>query len=252
MLKPQVVQQLIQGYGAPTIAERLKLNLVGTRQEIAQGVAAYGARNAKVTDADLQAYYTENKAQFESPASATVSEASFKDQAKAVAFRNSYTRGDFVSAASKAGGTVSERGDVTAGDGKLSEELNAAVFSARSLKDAADGSLSDVVKVGERYSVLYVTDLKPAETRSFAEVRDQIEPVVLAQEKGSEGQTFLDAQIKTLKPTDKLKDVLAAQEKRVAAQAPKAPATPAEDGAATDGAKTDAAKTDATPPTSDK
>lgn len=80
ILKPQVVQQIIQGYAAPTIAERLKLNLVGTRQEIAQGVAAYGARNAKVTDADLQAYYTENKAQFESPASATVSEASFKDQ----------------------------------------------------------------------------------------------------------------------------------------------------------------------------
>ncbi|GGR89308.1 peptidylprolyl isomerase [Deinococcus sedimenti] len=239
ILKPQVMQQLIQGYAAPSIAERLKLNLVGTRQEIAQGVAAYGARGAKVSDADLQAYYTENKAQFESPASATVSEASFKDQAKAVAFRNSYTRGDFVAAASKAGGTVSERGSVTAGDGKLSEELNAAVFTARSLKDAADGSLSDVVKVGDRYSVLYVTDLKPAESQSFADVRDQIEPVVLSQKKGTEGQQFLDAQVKTLKVTDKLKDVLAAQEKRVAAATPKAPATPTKDGA-TDG-KTDAA-----------
>lgn len=49
-----------------------------------------------------------------------------------MAFRGSYTRGDFVSAASKAGGTVSERGTVTAGDGKLSEELNAAVFAAKS------------------------------------------------------------------------------------------------------------------------
>ncbi|WP_155298151.1 peptidylprolyl isomerase [Deinococcus kurensis] len=245
ILKPQVVQQIIQGYAAPTIAERLKLNLVGTRQEIAQGVAAYGARNAKVTDADLQAYYTENKAQFESPASATVSEASFKDQAKAVAFRNSFTRGDFVSAASKVGGTVSERGAVTAGDGKLSEELNAAVFAAKSLKDAADGSLSDVVKVGDRYSVLYVTDLKPAEAKTFAQVRDQIEPVVLGQKKSSEGQTFLDAQVKTLKPTDNLKAVLAAQEKRVAAAAPKTPATPAKD-SGTDG-KTDGAATDTTP-----
>ncbi|GGK94360.1 peptidylprolyl isomerase [Deinococcus radiotolerans] len=243
ILKPQVMQQLIQGYAAPTIAERLKLNVVGTRQEIAQDVAAYGARNVQVTDADLQAYYAENKAQFESPASATVSEASFKDQAKAVAFRSSFTRGDFVSAASKVGGTVSERGSVTAGDGKLSEELNAAVFSAKSLKDAADGSLSDVVKVGDRYSVLYITDLKPAEAKSFADVRDQIEPVVLGQKKSAEGQKFLDAQVKTLKPTDNLKTVLAAQEKRVAAAAPKAPAKDSASGAA-DGAKTDATQPD--------
>lgn len=111
------------------------------------------------------------------------------------------------------------------------------------------------MKVGDRYSVLYVTDLKPAETKSFAEVRDQIEPVVLGQKKSSEGQTFLDAQVKTLKPTDNLKTVLAAQEKRVAAAAPKTPATPAKDSTdgQTDGAAT-TPKTDgsATPPTSDK
>ncbi|WP_221088067.1 peptidyl-prolyl cis-trans isomerase [Deinococcus aquaedulcis] len=236
ILKPQTVQQLIQAYAAPTIAERLKLNLTGTRQELAAALAAYGGRNVKVSAADISAFYAQNKAQYENPASAAVAEANFKDQAGAVAFRNSFSGGNFVTAASKAGGTVSERGTVTAGDGALSEELNAAVFTAKSLKDAGEGSLSDVVKVGERFVVLYVTDLKPATTQPLSAVRDEIEAQVLAQKKSEAGQKFLETQVATLKPTDNLKAVLAAQEKRVAAQTPKAPA------------KTDTPKSDTSTP----
>ncbi|GGS20860.1 peptidylprolyl isomerase [Deinococcus knuensis] len=226
ILKPQVVQQLIQGYAAPTIAERLKLNLTGTQQELAAGIAAYGARNVKVTDAEVQAFYIQNRAQFQTPASGTVSEVSFKDEAAALAFRNSYDgKTDFGRAAVKAAGTLSERGQVTAGDGKLDEALNAAVFEARSLRDAGEGSLTDPVKVGERYSVAYVTDLKPAATEPLSAVKAQIESQVLAQKQSEEGQKFLAAQVATLKPKDNLKAVLAAQEKRVEAAAPKAAPT---------------------------
>ncbi|GGK12417.1 peptidylprolyl isomerase [Deinococcus malanensis] len=223
MLKPQVTQQLISSYAAPQIARSLKLPVTGTRQEKAAAIAAYGSRNVKVTDADVQAFYAQNRAQFESPATATVDEASFKDRSKALVFRNSWNgQGSFASAASKQGGTVSERGSVTAGDGKLGQELNAAVFSARNLKSAGEGSLSDVIKVGERYSVAYVTDLKPAATQPLSAVRDQIESQVLATKRNAAGQEFLAKQVANLNPTDKLKEVLAAQEKRVAAAAPKA------------------------------
>ncbi|ACO45568.1 peptidyl-prolyl cis-trans isomerase [Deinococcus deserti] len=223
MLKPQVTQQLISSYAAPQIARSLKLPVTGTRQEMAAAIAAYGSRNVKVTDADVQAFYTQNKAQFQSPATATVDEASFKDRSKALAFRNTWNgQGSFATAASKQGGTVSERGSVTAGDGKLGQELNAAVFSARTLKSAGEGSLSDVVKVGERYSVAYVTDLKPATTQPLSAVRSQIESQVLATKRNEAGQAFLAKQVAALNPTDKLKEVLAAQEKRVAAAAPKA------------------------------
>ncbi|GGL91642.1 peptidylprolyl isomerase [Deinococcus aerolatus] len=220
LLKPQVLQGVIQTYAAPTLAERLKLPLTGTRQDIAQGLAAYGARDVKVSDADLQAYYTQNKAQFETPASATVAEASFRDRTQALAFRTDWKGGDFTAAAGKAGATVSERGELTAGDGKLSPELEAAVFAAKSLKDAGEGSLSDVVKVGERFSVLYVTDLQPAVTQPLSAVRSQIEPQVLAAKKNEAGQAFLAEQVATLKPTDNLEKVLAAQAKRVAAAGP--------------------------------
>lgn len=220
LLKPQVLQGLIQTYAAPTLAERLKLPLSGTRQDIAQGLAAYGARDVAISDADLQAYYEQNKAQFETPASATVAEASFRDRTQALAFRTDWKGGDFTAAAGKAGATVSERGALTAGDGKLSPELEAAVFGAQSLRDVGEGSLSDVVKVGERFSVLYVTDLEPAVTQPLSAVRSQIEPQVLAAKKNEAGQAFLAEQVATLKPTDNLEKVLAAQTKRVAAAGP--------------------------------
>ncbi|MFN7211022.1 MAG: PfkB family carbohydrate kinase [Aggregatilineales bacterium] len=148
--------------------------------------------------------------------------------------RDLRSEADFAAAAGKAGGTVSERGSVTAGDGKLGEELNAAVFEARSLRDAGEGSLTDPVKVGERYSVAFVTDLKPAATQPLSAVRDQIETQVLAQKKSEEGQKFLDAQVASLKAKNNLEAVLAAQQKRVDAQTPKTPA--AEDSSGKDSA----------------
>ncbi|GHF47737.1 peptidyl-prolyl cis-trans isomerase C [Deinococcus metalli] len=241
ILKPQVVQQLIQGYAAPSIAQKLKLDLAGSRQEVAAGLAAYGARDVKVTDADIQAFYDQNKSQFETPASGTVAEASFKDQAKAVAFQSGWNgSGSFTGAATKGGGTVSEHGAVTAGDGKLGAELNAAVFTAKTLRTAGEGSLSDVVKVGDRYSVLYVTDLKAAATQPLSAVRSQIETQVLASKKQEAGQKFLSEQVATLKPVDKLKDVLAAQAKRVAAATPKTTTPATGSGAATPGSATPA------------
>lgn len=151
---------------------------------------------------------------------------------------------------------------MTAGDSKLSPELEAAVFSAKTLKDAGEGSLSDVVKVGDRYSVLYVTDLKPAVTQPLSAVRGQIEAQVLAAKKNEAGQAFVSKEVAALKPTDNLDKVLAAQAKRVADAEPK-PTAPASDSSTpdsaapagatpADGAPADAAPKDsATPPATD-
>lgn len=220
-LKPQIVQQLISGYAAPAIAQKLKLNLVGTRQEIASALSAYGARDVKVSDSDVQAFYRQNVAQFETPGSATVDEASFATRTQAEAFRTDWDgQGEFVAAATRAGGTVSERGAVTSGDQKLGTELESAVFGP-SLRSAGEGSLSPVVPVGQRFSVAYVTDLKRATTQPLSAVRAQIETQVLATKKGEAGQKFLAEQVAALKPTNRLQAVLDAQAKRVAAAAPK-------------------------------
>jgi peptidyl-prolyl cis-trans isomerase C len=220
-LKPQIVQQLISGYAAPAIAEKLKLDLVGTRQEIASALSAYGARDVKVADSDVQAFYRQNVAQFETPGSATVDEASFATRTQAEAFRTDWDgQGEFVAAATRAGGTVSERGAVTSGDQKLGTELETAVFGPN-LRSVGEGSLSPVVPAGQRFSVAYVTDLKRATTQPLSAVRAQIEEQVLASKKSEAGQKFIAEQVAALKPTNRLQTVLDAQAKRVAAAAPK-------------------------------
>lgn len=246
ILKPQVVETLLQGYAAPLIVQKKNIPLAGTRQELAAGLAAYGARDVQVTDADIQKFYAENRTQFETPASATVSEASFADRAKALAFRQGWNgQGSFVTAATKAGGTVSERGQVSPGTaeapGTLGTELEAAVFTAKSLRPVGEGSLSDVVKVGNRYVVAYVTDLKRAAVQPLAQVRDQIRDQVLAQKKQEAGQTYLTSQVLALNPVNNLQKVLAAQQKRVAAAEPKTPAaqSPATPGASSTQGGTD-------------
>ncbi|GGI92051.1 peptidylprolyl isomerase [Deinococcus wulumuqiensis] len=222
--KPQVVQQLIQGYAAPNIARKLGLSLSGSRQDIAQQLAAYGARDVKVSDADVQAYYRQNIAQYEVPASATLDEASFRDKNQAAAFRTDWNgQGDFVAAASKAGGTVSERGQVSPAPDQTTGEvppLTAAAFG-QNLRSVGEGSLTPVVQVGERYSVGYVRDLVRPTTRPLSEVSDEIRQNLLSSKQAETGQAFLDKQVSALNPKDNLEQVLAAQAKRVAASAPK-------------------------------
>ena len=102
------------------------------------------------------------------------------------------------------------------------------------------------MKSGERFAVLYVTDLKAATTQPLSAVRSQIETQVLSSKKQEQGQTFLTQQVAALKPVDKLKTVLEAQQKRVAAATPK-PTTPATgSGTATPGSTTPATGTPAT------
>ncbi|WP_034385004.1 peptidylprolyl isomerase [Deinococcus sp. YIM 77859] len=240
ILKPQIVEGLIQGYAAPKIVQDKKLALTGTRQELAAGLAAYGARNVQVTDAEIRQYYANNRQQFETPAQATVTEISFPDQNKALAFRQSWNgQGSLATAAAKAGGTVSERGEVSPGTagtpGTLDAALEAAVFTAKDLRPVGEGRLSDVVKVGNRYLVAYVTDLKPAAVQPLAQVRDQIRETVLAEKRNEVGQAYLAKEVAALKPVNNLQKVLAAQEKRLAAAAPQSSAEGKQDAGASSG-----------------
>ncbi|ULH16294.1 peptidyl-prolyl cis-trans isomerase [Deinococcus sp. KNUC1210] len=227
-LKPTIVQQLIQQYAAPIIVKNQKIALAGTRAELLAGLNAYGARDVKVSDADVLAFYNSNQAQFKNPAKATVSEAVFKDKQQALAFRQDFKSGDFTAAASKAGATVSERGAVTEGDQKLNTALDKAVFATTRLQSAGEGSLSDVVENGGKFSLAYVTDLVKSSVKPLASVQDTIRTQLLAQKKSAAGTAFVTTQLKTIKTQDLLSKVLADQTKRVAVVKPTTPgSTPA-------------------------
>ena len=236
-LKPGLVQQLIQQYAAPAIVKAQNLPLVGSRAELLAGLGAYGARDVKVSDSDIEAYYQANQKQYQTPAKATVSEAVFKDKQQALAFRQDFKSGDFTALASKAGGTVAERGAVTEGDKKLADALDKAVFAAGRLQAAGEGSLSDVTENTGKYSVAYVTDLVKAAVRPLAEVKSSISDQLLGQKKQAASAAYITAQMKSVKSQDLLSKVLADQIKRLAVDEPKttAPATP---GTATPGTAT--------------
>ena len=225
-LKPGIVQQLTQQYAAPAIVKAQNLPLVGSRAELLAGLNAYGARDAKVSDADVQAFYAGNKKNFQTTAKATVSEAVFDDKQRALAFRQEFKSGDFTALASKAGATVSERGSVTAGDKKLNDALDKVVFAANRLQAAGEGSLSDVTDTSGKYSLAYVSDLVKASVRPLSEVKTSIYDQLLTQKKQAAATAYVTAQMKTVKTQDLLAQVLAAQTKRLAAEAPKT-STPA-------------------------
>ncbi|WP_425148031.1 peptidylprolyl isomerase [Deinococcus sp.] len=229
-LKPTIVQQLIQQYAAPLIVKTQNIPLAGSRAELLAGLNAYGSKDVKVSDADVLAFYNSNQAQFKNPAKATVSEAVFKDKQQALAFRQDFKGGDFTALASKAGATVSERGAVTEGDQKLNIALGKAVFAANRLQSAGEGSVSDVVDNGGKYSVAYVTDLIKASVKPLTGVQDTIRPQLLSQKKAAAGAAFIAAQLKTMRTQDLLSKVLADQSKRVAAASK--PATPSTPGSA--------------------
>ena len=112
--------------------------------------------------------------------------------------------------------TVAERGQVSGSNQKLDPKLSAAIFSG-SLRSAGEGSLSEVVQVGSRYSVAYVQDLKKAGLRPLSEVRSQIETQVLGSKQAEAAANFMEKHVSALKPVDNLKTVLEEQAKRVAA-----------------------------------
>ena len=122
---------------------------------------------------------------------------------------------------------------MTAGDKKLNDALDRAVFAANRLQAAGEGSLSDVTDTSGRYSLAYVSDLVKASVRPLSEVRTSIYDQLLAQKKQAAATAYVAAQMKTVKTQDLLAQVLAAQTKRLAAEAPKATTPTAPAGSAT-------------------
>ncbi|RTR25644.1 peptidylprolyl isomerase [Deinococcus radiophilus] len=232
MLKPSVVQQLIQEYAAPSIVEKEGIPVVGTRQDLVSGLIAYGGRDVEVTDEELRAAYDERQDQFATPASAVVSEATFPTREEALAFRQDWQGGDFTPAATKAGAIVSERGQIGPDTDVLEPSVLQAIFEG-DLRDVDDVSLSNIVEASDGWKVVAVTELQPGEVLPFEEVRAGLESSLFNEKQASKGEEFVTAQVAALKPVDHLADVLAAQRERVGAdEAAPAEGAPPADGAA--------------------
>lgn len=213
--KHELTKQLINSHAAPEIVKKLKLPLVGPKQTLAMNLVNYAGRDVKVSEDEIKKYYNENKEQYSTPASAKLDEASFSDVNQAMAFRKDWNgQGDFITAATKAGGTVSERGEVNSGSGRIDPILEKAVFEGQ-LRGVGDGSLSEVVGVAGRHSVAYVKDLQRSTVKALNDVSDDIRRQLEGSKKAEAGEKFLDEHVSALKPVNNLEKILEEQTKRL-------------------------------------
>ncbi len=148
--KPAVLGQLIDTEVAYQGAQKLGLELVGTKQMVAQAALNYVSKDASATQDELQTYYDNNTASYTIPAEAVATRVDFTGEADAKAFRQALLDGAATDAAAKdAGGTVSELGTVKPGD--LETALDTALFQTDAFTALPTGpqQVSDVLVVSQ-------------------------------------------------------------------------------------------------------
>jgi foldase protein PrsA len=145
----------------------------------------------QVSDAQLQAFYTKNKARFSTPETRDLQIVLTKTQAKAKAARSALQGGKAwakvakqysIDQASKAqGGKLPGQAK-----GSLEKSLDAAVFAAK------QGKLTGPVKTQFGYYVFRVTKIHPATTQSLAQAKATIKQTLASQNQQKALDTYIN------------------------------------------------------------
>ncbi len=149
--------------------------------------------NAKVSEADIQAYYDKNKAQFFQKASKKASHILFKpeDKAKAEAVLAEVKDGGNFEALAKKNSidtaTASKGGDLGWPTSAYVPEFQAALDKLKKGE-----TTTKLVQSPFGWHIIRVTDERAGTQQALAEVKSQIEQIIVQQRKGDAYQTFLD------------------------------------------------------------
>nr|WP_277621337.1 peptidylprolyl isomerase [Thermus arciformis] len=183
---------------------------VGTKDAIAQAYLLYETRDVTATEAEAKKYYAENPALFTVPASARVVGVSFKEEAKAKAFREAALKAQDLEALAKAhGGTVTDYGAVN--PNQLPAVLDRLVFKVKdTFPKGPLGEVSEVVKLEDgTFVVLLIKDRKPEVLKPYEAVKEEALAGVVAKKRQEKAQTLLQALRKEAKIENRLSQVLA-------------------------------------------
>ena len=168
----------------------------------------------KVPEADLNAFYQQNLAQYQTPAQVRASHILFKLEGKdekAVqaqaedVLKKVKAGGDFAALAKQYSEDDTNKdngGDLDYfGRGRMVAEFDAAAFAMKT------GDISNLVKTAFGYHIIKVTDAKPDQTRPLAEVRTEIEDQLKWQKAQTEAERIaksLEAATKTSADLEKM------------------------------------------------
>jgi parvulin-like peptidyl-prolyl isomerase len=207
--KPAVLAQLVDQELALQGVQQLGVPFVGPRSFVAQSALNYVARDAEADEDDVAAYYAQNRASFTVPASAQAQQIEVTSLDAALAFRTGVlAEGDVQAVAERVGAEVIDLGLVV--PGRLQGLLDLTLFGTDAFEPipGTPWAVSDVLVLGdtaqalpetveveaeaeapetaplaaERY-VMLVADRRPEQVRPLEDVRQQVESIVLEQER---------------------------------------------------------------------
>ena len=227
-IKPNILTQMIDTDLAVQGAKSLKGTFTGPDSAVAQSALGYVSRDVKVTPAQVQSFYNDNKARYTEQPSALTTRVNFAEAAAASDFRQALTTADAIStdstgiAAKAAGGTVQNLGNVL--PGAQPKQLDSVLFNFKQemtalgqsgfdisevltlevpLSSASGGAVSGgtasggaaagtTVPATQKQFVVLVAARTPERVRPFDEVRAQVEQAALQQQRNQAQQTWLD------------------------------------------------------------
>lgn len=181
-------QQALTSAGMTEVSLRAQIR----DQLVTQKIIDSLAKNATVTEAEMQAYYAKNKVQYQQKAAKRAEHILFKPEDKKKAqevLDQVESGGDFAALAKKYSidtATASKGGDLGWPTTAYVPEFETALTKLKK------GETSALVKTPYGYHIIRVTDTRKASQQTFEEVKAQIEQVLLAQKKNDAYTKFLD------------------------------------------------------------
>ncbi|MER3537031.1 MAG: peptidylprolyl isomerase [Thermus sp.] len=226
---PSTLDQMINREILVQEAKKTGKPFIGSKDEIAQAVQLWKTQDVSVTDEEVKDFYAKNPAQFTVPASAEVKVVTFKEEAKAKAFREAALKSGNLEALAKAQeGELTEHGAVN--PGTLPAVVDRLVFRIKdTFPKGPAGEVSEVVKLEDgTFAVVIVNNRKAEVLRPLAEVYEEAKAMALAQKRAKAAQAWVEELRKKTKVENRLNQVLSELAPKQPSQevAPKPPATP--------------------------
>lgn len=169
------------------------------------------SKDIKISDAELKAYYDKNKQQFYQPAQKRASHILFKAEDKAAAqkaladLKAGAVFGTLAKKLSTDPGSAAKGGDLGWPSTPFVPEFQAA------LDKLAVGQTSALVKTQFGWHIITVTDQRPAKQKTLAEVKAEIEKILVQQRRADAYQKLLDELRKKAKIEILVQDLKAKQ-----------------------------------------
>ncbi|WP_161569076.1 peptidylprolyl isomerase [Thermus thermamylovorans] len=229
---PQALEDLIERELLVEAARASGLPFIGSRDEIAEAYLLYRTQDLTATEEEARRFYAENPAFFTVPASAEVVGVSFREEAKARAFREGALRSrDLQGLARAQEGTATEYGTVR--PGQLPVILDQLVFRVReAFPEGPLGEVTEVLKLEDgTYMVLLIRNRQPELVRPLGESLEEAKELVVARKRQEKAEALIRELREGAEVENRLGQVLAElapprEEAPEEAPAEEAPATP--------------------------